>query len=190
MIIPFRRLKSKHNFSKIVFFPKNFFIKTAFSRIAKYLYINNLFTYKYLNINSGGSQNELLIMKKQTDRFNIERQVLNKWLMLRDNNIFLATYLAEKGYKNIAIYGYSMLGKHLLSELKKGPIKVKYVIDINANGINLDVPVKTPTEQLENIDIVIVSNVHIFEDIEKTLRKNNYDGNIVSLKEIIDEISV
>lgn len=145
--------------------------------------------YKYQDTNFDHAQNELQIMQKQLDRFNIERQLLNKWLMLRDNNITLADYLEEKRYRNVAIYGYGLLGKHLLSELKKSQINVKCIIDINANGLNLEVPVKTPSDQFGEVEVVIVSNIHIFKNIESNLRKN-YDGDIISLEDLINEANV
>lgn len=145
--------------------------------------------YKYEKDNSVREETELEIVQKQKERFDIERQVLNKWLILRDNNISIATYLLAKGYKKIAIYGYGMLGKHMLAELADSEVEVKCVIDINADGLNLDVPVIKPTDQFEEYDAVVVSNVHIFKAIENNLREK-YDGEIVSLENVIAEADV
>ncbi len=143
--------------------------------------------YKYAN--SKNEQNEILILEKQNERLKAERKTLNKWLMLKQKNIEIDKYLSGKGYRNIAIYGYGILGKLLFSELQKSAVNILCVIDMNADGLNLDIPVKRPFDELDNYDLIIVSNIHIYQDIANELSKG-YKGKIISLEQIIDEASI
>ncbi|MDD6482794.1 MAG: glycoside hydrolase family 99-like domain-containing protein [Lachnospiraceae bacterium] len=145
--------------------------------------------YKYTGENRiEHSKDELQIVMKQKERFCLECQILSKWLGCTEKGVKISEYFIAHNYKNIAIYGYGMLGKHLLSELKNSDVIVKAIIDLNADGLKLEIPVKKPSDNLEGYDLIVVTNVHIYKEICKSLKKH-YDGKVVSLETVINEVN-
>lgn len=145
--------------------------------------------YKYGADDSMKNESEIHVLKRQKQRSDIERDALNIWLGLREKNIGIDTILINWGFKNVAIYGYGMLGKHLVSELKNSEVNLKYVIDINADGINIEIPVIKPSEECNECDAIIVSNIHIYKDIVDSLSKS-YKGEIISLEKVLEEANI
>lgn len=143
--------------------------------------------YKY--IESDNIESELSTFEKQNERLKAERKILNKWVMLKQKNVGIDDYLLKNGYKNVAIYGYGILGKLLVDELKHSKVKIQCIIDMNADGLKLDIAVRKPSENLRDCDAVIVSNIHIFQDIVEVLSKS-YNGDIISLESVVDEVVI
>ena len=97
------------------------------------------------------------------------------------------SFFIQNGYKTVAIYGMKELGERLYDELKNSEIAVKYVIDQNADAIYADVDVVAPEDSLEDVDVVVVTAIHYFEEIESMLGEK-VDYPIISLEDIIYEI--
>ena len=116
-------------------------------------------------------------------------RLLLKWLEIEQRGYSLRTYFVENEYKTVAIYGMKELGERLYGELKDSAIEVKYIIDKNADALSLDVDVDiiTPEESLEAVDVIVVTAVHYMDEIEEML-KQKVDYDILSLKEIINEM--
>lgn len=113
--------------------------------------------------------------------------MMNQWIKVKQEGKSLANYLEEKGYFNIAIYGMSYAGKTLMEELKNSQIKICYGIDKNINlncpGINIF----SMEDKLENVDVVIVTSITFFDEIQENLSKK-INCSIVSLEDILYEI--
>lgn len=122
-------------------------------------------------------------IKKMIEFYNI----LNEWLMLKQEGKSLEEYFERNQYKTIAIYGMKELGERLYEELKKSGVKVAYAIDKNADVIYTDLDVITPDENLPEVDVIVVTAVHYFDEIERMLAgKVNYP--IISLEDLIYEV--
>lgn len=113
--------------------------------------------------------------------------ILNRWLILKQEGKILTKYFNRNEYKTVAIYGMKELGERLYEELRNTEIQVKYIIDKNADGICAEIDVVTPDTKLEPVDVIVVTAVHYYEEIEKML-EDKIDFPVVSLEDIIYEM--
>lgn len=99
----------------------------------------------------------------------------------------IAEYLKNKGFNKIAIYGMGYVGERLFDELKDSDVKVEYAIDKNADGINMEIDVFTPEEELPDVDLIIVTAIYFYAEIERTLKELT-DYRVSSLEDILYEM--
>ena len=110
-----------------------------------------------------------------------------QWTVNLQGKHSISDYLLDKGYRKIAIYGMSDMGKALLNELKQSELIVEYVIDRNAGEIFVDIPVLLPENDFLDTDVIIVTPFLQYDAIEGMLRKKS-SCDIISIKDIINTI--
>lgn len=110
--------------------------------------------------------------------------ILLQWVHMHNEGKKIGTYLKNCGYHTVAIYGMKELGEELLYELKDSEVEVKYAIDKNADNLFVETDVYRPDEDLEAVDVVIVTAVHWFDDIEKDMKKK-LGCPILSLEDVV-----
>ena len=76
------------------------------------------------------------------------------------------------------------LGERLEAELNGSDIQVRYVIDQNADNINIKLPKYTVSDDLPEVDAVVVTAVYYYQDIEETLSRK-VDYQIISLEDVV-----
>jgi hypothetical protein len=113
--------------------------------------------------------------------------MLVSWLAIMQRGMSLEIYFQRKGYRSVAIYGMKEIGERLYQELQNSNIVVKYAIDQNADNIYTKCEVLNPEEELEDVDVIIVTAIHFFDDIKEKLCKK-MDCPIVSIADIVQEI--
>lgn len=111
----------------------------------------------------------------------------DRWLQIRQEGRTLAEYFEKHNYKTVAIYGMKELGERLLDELKDSDVKVCYAIDKNADQIYADVDIVTPDDELEPVDVIVVTAIYYFDEIAENLSEK-VDYPIVSLEDIVYEV--
>lgn len=111
----------------------------------------------------------------------------DQWLQIRQEGKSLKEYFQRNNYKAVAIYGMKELGERLYDELKSSDIEVAYIIDKNADRIYADVNVITPDEELEPVDVIVVTAIYYFDEIEELLSKK-VECPVVSLEDILYEV--
>lgn len=111
---------------------------------------------------------------------------LDKWIRLNRKQYTLDDFLIQKNYKNIAIYGLGKMGNQLMEELQGGESRIVYAIDQNCEGKNFAFPVKRVEDDLESVDIVIVTPSYDFFQIKEKL-ENKVPCPIVSLYQLVEE---
>lgn len=112
--------------------------------------------------------------------------VVIQWLKLRQTGRNISTYLLERAYKKVAIYGMSYIGERVLFELKGSGIEVAYGIDKRAGGIASKIDILLPDDILPCVDAVIVSETFFFEEI-KTMLSKKLSCPVLSLEEVVYE---
>jgi FlaA1/EpsC-like NDP-sugar epimerase len=113
--------------------------------------------------------------------------MMNQWVKVKQEGKNIATYFEKNGYKNIAIYGMGYAGKTLLEELNGTDINVAYAIDRNADNICTDVDVVLPDEELEDVDVIVVTAIANFDEVEDMLSEKT-DCPIISLEDVLYEV--
>lgn len=110
--------------------------------------------------------------------------ILLQWVHMHNEGKTIGAYLQRCGYHTVAIYGMKELGEELLYELKDSEVEVKYAIDKNADELYAETDVYRPDEELEPVDVVIVTAVHWFDDIEKDM-KAKLGCPVLSLEDVV-----
>lgn len=111
----------------------------------------------------------------------------DQWLRIRQEGKTLVDFFERNHYKTVAIYGMKELGERLYDELEGTGVTVKYIIDRNADTIYADVDVVTPDDELEPVDVIVVTAIYYFDEIESMLSEK-VDYPVVSLEDILYEV--
>lgn len=123
-------------------------------------------------------------IREWMNRIDCNLSVMDKWLLLMEQKKSLAKYIRDTVDGKIYVYGYGILGKHLVRELIDNEISVEGVIDRESSKVHLDIPVFFPDDKRESDDTVIVTVVFEYEAIADQLRKNGA-GKVYSLEEMV-----
>lgn len=142
--------------------------------------------YKYRQKNKS-DDDVVKSLRADKDRYYNESVMFDKWLNKKSQKESLTDYFSSRNYNRIAIYGFGAMGKHLLNEINNDDtVQCVYIIDRNAEMINVQTPVYRPEEDLEPVDLIVVSTIHIYDEIYEFLNaKGEY--RVMSLKQIIEE---
>lgn len=113
--------------------------------------------------------------------------IYDTWMSLKNRNVHISEYLRQKGYRKIAIYGVTGLGKQLDQELSADDYEVSYFIDINAPFFNERIAVYSPEESLPQVDAVMISLVQNERQISELLKKK-LEADIFTFAELLDKV--
>lgn len=125
--------------------------------------------------------------KKNANKFYAMFLLNLQWMTNLQGKKNIADYLWDKGYRRVAIYGMSDLGKALMNELKESELTLEYVIDRNAGEVFVDRPVLTPDDDFPETDVIIVTPFLQYEAI-KSLLQNKSSCDVLSIKDIVNEM--
>lgn len=126
---------------------------------------------------------ELLTSNKNLMSF----RVMNQWVKIKQKGKNLSEYFELAGYEKIAIYGMGYIGETLLSELRDTKTEVLYGIDQNADTIYANVDVLTLKDDLQKVDVVVVTVVNSFEAISKNIIKK-INCPVISIIDVVYDI--
>lgn len=110
--------------------------------------------------------------------------MLNQWLFIKNMGGTLSEYFINNKYSVIALYGMGEVGERFLEEIKDTNILVKYAIDRNATSIVEGIPTYTINDNLEAVDVIVVTSVFDYDTIVNEL-KNKVNCKIISLYDIV-----
>lgn len=113
--------------------------------------------------------------------------LMNQWVKMKQKGKDMASFLMNKGYHCIAVYGMSFIGETLLEELKGTSVHILYGIDRRGDSLYTDLHMVTPEDPLDEVDAVVVTAIDSLNEIEKQLREK-LKCPIISVEEILDEI--
>lgn len=163
---------------------KNYFLREYESKIISEKYRMDIKTCEAFEEKS----DEMIKWRQLSQKHFYMFQLLSQWMGLSQRHIYIETYLQKRGYKSVAIYGMSFLGQRLYDELRETDVKVAYAIDQNAKDLYTDLPVFLPTDELLQVDLIIVTTILYFYEVrEKIMEKVN--SPIMSLEDIIYEMA-
>ena len=125
------------------------------------------------------------------EKFKKNMKCLDKWLSNRENNKWIADYLNTCGFSRVGIYGYGILGKHLVHELQKRDFSIKWVMDRSSLGDEVYHNIQRPDNlcELEDGEMAIITSLAAVEDVEALLLQS-VTGKVISIEELIDAVYV
>lgn len=137
---------------------------------------------------AGTFQGKTIEQKSQkVDKFKSYYNMLNQWLILKQEGKSLEKYFLDNGYKTIAVYGMGEMGNRLYDELKGSSVEIKYAIDKNAASTYSELEVVDPEDDFTEVDAVIVSAIFAFDEVEELLQKK-VDCPVISLEDVVYEV--
>lgn len=144
--------------------------------------IEEVLFYEYENQKIPGSQ-------KAGNRENRDKQyrdMMDQWLILKQEGKSIADYLTAKGYRSIAVYGMAIYGRHVIRELRKTDITVEYALDRKKLSPYMEVEVRQPVGELPSVDVIVNTAIFDHANIKKMLAELT-NIPIVSLEDVIYE---
>ncbi|MCI8672213.1 MAG: hypothetical protein HFI89_01785 [Lachnospiraceae bacterium] len=113
------------------------------------------------------------------------------WLYLLESGIDLSSFFEFHQCKKIAIYGIADFGKMLQKEMEQtGNVDIVYFMDRNAEQCRMigNIPVYLPEElpDLPEVDMMVVTAIAAFPNVNKLLLEIKPELPVVSLNMIID----
>lgn len=113
--------------------------------------------------------------------------LLNRWLLLRQNGQSLIPWFEKHHYEKVVVYGMGMLGRRLIDELADSKIEAVYAIDQKADYYTGNFPVYTSWVENESVDVIVITAGTYYEELTRAL-KIEVQCDIVSLEDIFTEI--
>ncbi len=132
-------------------------------------------------------EGEVKKLKDENAKFKEFNELLLMWLQDYQDGRRVVDFFHQNGYKSVAIYGYGDLGAALAGELEDSDVEVKYVIDRAADFVYTELKVLRPDDNLPDVDVVVVTAIHYFDDI-KTYMEKRISCPIVSLETVISGV--
>lgn len=124
---------------------------------------------------------------KKIDKFKLYYNALNQWLNIKQCGKSIEKYFVENNYKTIAIYGMGEMGNRLYEDLKNSGVTVKYAIDKKADETFSEVEVLSLEDELPEVDVIVVSAIFAFEEIEKDITEV-CNIPVVSLEDVLYDV--
>lgn len=121
---------------------------------------------------------------KQVDKYKLYYCLNNKWIALKEANKRLSEYFVENEIKTIAVYGLGDVGLNLCEEIMKDGIEVRYAFDGNLIRYDSEIPIRKLGDELEEVDVVVVTIPDEFEVIRNSL-SSKFSCPIISVDDVI-----
>lgn len=126
---------------------------------------------------------------RNSSKYEIYLNFMDRWMMLREHEITIESVLCRKNISSVLIYGYGIIGKHLLSELAGSKVCVMGIVD-QKHVLAAGVGTYTPEEILPQADAIIVASFYFFDEIKNVLKSYFVSTDIISIEEIVNEAFV
>lgn len=110
-----------------------------------------------------------------------------KWLEIKQKDVRVDECLHSRGYRTVAIYGMSYMGKSLAKELSGGLVRVIYGIDKRAESLDCEIKVFLPSDKLEKVDVILNTTTIANEEILASLTVED-SAEMLCLEDIFEEI--
>ncbi len=117
----------------------------------------------------------------------------DKWLRNLRTGKTIECFFHDNFYSSIAIYGMGLIGMQIFEELRDSDIQVYYGIDQNAQekgieGLDVIFPECLKNQALKT-DVIVITPMHYFYEIEKMLLELTERTQIVSIEQIVEYVS-
>ena len=112
--------------------------------------------------------------------------MMDQWLILKQEGKSIVDYLAAKEYHTVAVYGMAVCGRHVIRELQGTDITVAYGIDRNKIRPYMGVAVRQPAEELPCVDVIINTAIFDHAVIQEMLAQLTKTP-VISLEDIVFE---
>lgn len=131
---------------------------------------------------------EITALKNKNKKVQSNLSLLEKWLALYQKGIFLTDSSVLIGVTHVAIYGYGVIGKLLVDELKRKDSNciIDYIVDRNYKSYesDIDIDLYSPDDELPLTELMLVSLTSDYQEVLEILNEKHIN-NYVLIEEII-----
>lgn len=122
----------------------------------------------------------------QIEQYRQYLDMMNQWLIIKQEGKGIDRYLKRMGYCTVAIYGMAIYGRHVIRELNGGDIKIAYGIDRKKMSPFNGIEILYPIGELPTVDVIINTVIYEHTAIKKDLAKI-IDCPVVRLDDVVYE---
>ena len=112
--------------------------------------------------------------------------MMNQWLILKQEGKGIDRYLKKHGCSTVAVYGMAIYGRHVIRELQESDVKIMYGIDRREMDAYKNVKVIQPAEGMPPVDLIINTALNDHANIKTNLAQLT-SSPVVSLEDVIFE---
>ena len=126
------------------------------------------------------------IVEIRVEKFKRYYALCNQWIKNINDGYHVEQYFINKEYQKIAVYGMGELGNRLVEALEDTEVKVCYGITENMWDAFAEIEIKglEEEEMFGEIDCIVVTPIHLFDEIAKTLQMKSHCA-VISLEDVI-----
>jgi len=146
--------------------------------VVKILKKQAIFSNEQLQILEGTMNASIRRQINASDKYKKIFYIYDRWMNMESDGWSLNVQLCEKGYRSVAIYGLSPIGRLLIKKLKSSDIIVKYVIDREADyyksdDAKIDIAICKMEEiyKQKDVDAILVTIIEQEQMIVQALQK-------------------
>lgn len=115
-------------------------------------------------------------------------QLFDKWMILMERGDTIEQFFKERNIKEIAVYGYGNIGKHLVKQLSDSNINIKYVIDKRKDSIVMDnISCYQLSDNMPTVDAIVITPICEYTKIKNALNEVT-SAEIISIEDIVYEL--
>lgn len=112
--------------------------------------------------------------------------MMDQWLILKQEGKCIDRYLKRQGYNTAAVYGMAIYGRHVIRELQESDVEIMYGIDRREMGAYRGIRVIRPAEGMPPVDVIINTVIRDHTGIKAYLAQLT-GSPVVSLEDVIYE---
>lgn len=118
----------------------------------------------------GKKRNEYItFLREGKEKFGHYLELMDKWMSLMETGENVDSRLKRLGVSSVLIYGFGILGRHLVTALYESDVKVVGIIDKKKNRLNMKCSIYLPTDDLPTCDAVIITAEYYLYEIKEVL---------------------
>jgi len=126
---------------------------------------------------------------KQAELYHKIAKCMDAWMGLREQEYSIGNYFQLHNIHKVGIYGYGILGRHLVWEIEQmnESVEIEWILDKRAESItNVKIPIYLPdlVDTISDVDVIIVCAIGDFAEIEAMLCQKT-SVKVIPLDEIV-----
>ena len=109
------------------------------------------------------------------DKYHKIAKCMDLWMDLREKDYSINDFFLSRNVQKVGIYGYGILGRHLIWELEQANIDIMCILDRRAGTLMTGrYPIYHPEDigEIDEPDMIIICAIMDFEEIEAFLCRN------------------
>lgn len=119
-------------------------------------------------------------------------KVLSDLITMENIKEKIENYLEEHGIDTFAIYGYGWVGKAVVRIFEQNNIECRAIFDsffLEENNSENNYKILRPCEEkIKDVDMIIVTS-EAYKEIEETIKELKYEGTVIGIKKLVEEIN-